>query len=153
SSSTTVPPGSVSSPGAAAVRPLRLSLRGLLLLYLVVPLALAAWAIDAVFLDHWLRVNLPDKPTDHFLLELVFGWPHIVASTIILTTNREYLALYRRRLTVVSAAVIAFFLVGYFTLPYSALFFVAATATIIHVLKQQIGIGRGAARLSSRAYT
>lgn len=153
STPTTVPPVGVSGSVAADAEPVRLSLRGLLALYLVVPLALTTWAVDAVFLDSSLRAQLPDKPTDFFLFELVFGWPHIVASTIILATNAEYLNLYRRRLAVVSAVVIAFFLVGYFTLPYSALFFVAATATIIHVLKQQIGIGRGAARVSSRTYT
>lgn len=153
STPTSVAPAVSSGSAGTDRQPLRLSLRGLLALYLVVPLALAAWAVDAMFLDHSLRASLPDKPTDYFLFELVFGWPHIVASTIILTTNGEYLDLYRRRLVVVSAIVIAFFLVGYFTLPYSALFFVAATATIIHVLKQQIGIGRGAARISSRSYT
>lgn len=153
SSPTIASPVAVTSPVATNVAPLRLSLRGLMLLYLVVPLALGVWAVDALLLDGALREQLPDKPTDYFLFELVFGWPHIVASTIILTTNVEYLGLYRRRLMVASGVVIAFFLVGYFTLPYSVLFFVAATATIIHVLKQQIGIGRGAARTSSRTYT
>ncbi|MDP8932098.1 MAG: hypothetical protein M3O70_26900, partial [Actinomycetota bacterium] len=43
--------------------------------------------------------------------------------------------------------------VGYFALPYTLLFFVAATATIVHVLKQQIGVGRGAARTDSRMYS
>ncbi len=143
----------VSVAAAAPARPrLSLSLRRLLLLYLVIPIAVAMVAVDQLVLGGSLRAALPREPSHYLLFELFFGWPHIVASTIILATNAEYVAAYRRRLLVASAVVIAFFTVGYFTLPYNVLFFVAATATIVHVLKQQIGIGRGAARTSSRLY-
>ncbi|MFN2555786.1 MAG: hypothetical protein ABR592_02760 [Nitriliruptorales bacterium] len=139
-----------------AARPARprvsLSLRRLLLLYLVIPLALGLVVVDQLVLDGSLRAALPREPSHYLLFELVFGWPHIVASTIILATNGEYVAAYRRRLLVASAVITAFFTIGYFTLPYTVLFFVGATATIVHVLKQQIGIGRGAARTGSRIY-
>lgn len=141
----------------AEVRPARprlsLSLRRLLLLYLVIPLALGAVAVDQLVFDGSLRTALPREPSHYLLFELVFGWPHIVASTIILATNGEYVSAYRRKLLVASTAIILFFTVGYFVLPYTVLFFVGATATIVHVLKQQIGIGRGAARTDSRMYT
>lgn len=142
---------------AADARPARprlsLSLRGLLLLYLVIPLALGAVVVDQLVLDGSLRATLPREPSHYLLFELVFGWPHIVASTIVLATNGEYVSAYRRKLLVASTVIIAFFTVGYFALPYTLLFFIAATATIVHVLKQQIGIGRGAARTGSRLYT
>ena len=134
-----------------------LSLRRLLLLYLVVPACLAVLVVDVVVLDGALRADLPRSPEAYFLYELFLGWPHIVASTIILTSNREYLGRYRHRLIVASAVIVAFFGVGEFTLPRNVLFFVAATATIIHVLKQQVGIGRGALRANDpetvRLYT
>jgi hypothetical protein len=59
---------------------------------------------------------------------------------------------YGVRVLVASAIIIAFFTVGNFALPYVVLSVVAATATIIHVLKQQIGIGAGAARLKGWLY-
>lgn len=134
-----------------------ISLRRLLLLYLVVPLCLAVVAIDVVVLDGALRANLPRQPETYLLYELFLGWPHILASTIILATNREYLGRYRHRLIVASAVIIGFFGIGEFTLPRNVLFLVAATATIIHVLKQQVGIGRGALRANDpetvRLYT
>ncbi len=144
----------VSVAEARPTRPrLSISLRGLLLLYLVIPLALGAVAVDQLVLGRSLRTGLPREPSHYLLFELVFGWPHIVASTIILATNGEYLTAYRRKLLVASMVIIAFFTVGYFALPYTVLFFVAATATIVHVLKQQIGVGRGAARTDSRMYS
>lgn len=141
----------------ASARPVRarfsISLRGLLLLYLVMPVTLGAVAIDQLMLGGSLRAALPREPSHYLLFELVFGWPHIVASTIILLTNDEYVTAFRRKLLGASAVIIVFFSVGYFVLPYTLLFFVGATATIVHVLKQQIGIGRGAARTDSRMYS
>jgi hypothetical protein len=131
----------------------RLSLGKLSGLYLVIPLCFGIWAFDVLVLGGALRPALPRTPEAYALFELVFGWPHIVASTLILVTTPAYLRAYRRRLTIASVAVTTFFGVGFFVLPYDLLFFVAATATIVHVLKQQIGIGRGAARTSSRLYT
>ncbi|HSG89513.1 MAG TPA: hypothetical protein VLA56_09905 [Pseudomonadales bacterium] len=146
----------LATPVAQAPPRITLSLRRLLLLYLIVPACLAVVAVDAFLLGGALRPHLPRKPETYLLYELFLGWPHIVASTIILTTNREYVSAYRHRLIVASAVVIAFFGIGEFTLPRNVLFFVAATATIVHVLKQQVGIGRGALRpdgATARHYT
>ena len=139
--------GTTTRTTAAPARPrVVLSLRRLLLLYLIVPACLAVVAADVLLLGGTLREQLPRNPETYFLYELFLGWPHILASTLILATNREYLDRYRHRLIVASAVVIGFFGAGEFLLPRNLLFFVAATATIIHVLKQQVGIGRGAVR-------
>lgn len=153
----TVAPPRTTAQDRAEPRRVVLSLRALLTVYAVLPLCIGIAVIDAGLLDGRLRAAMPRRPEDLVWFELFFGWPHIVASTVILLTNRDYLETFGRRVGVATLLVVALFGVGFFVLPYELLFVVAATATIVHVLKQQIGIGRGAARTSTpssaRAYT
>src|SRR5438045_3676081 len=131
---------------------LTLRLRGLLAIYLVIPLCALAFAIDREALGGAMRDALPHNPDRLFIYGLLFGWPHIVASNVILVSNPEYRRTFARRTLIASLVIILFFGIGNFVLPYIALSVVAATATIIHVLKQQIGIGAGAARLKGWIY-
>ncbi|MCE9576863.1 MAG: hypothetical protein K8W52_27200 [Deltaproteobacteria bacterium] len=129
-----------------------LSLRGLLAIYAIIPVCALVYAIDRLALGSAIRDALPRNPDHLFVYGLLFGWPHIVASNVILFGNAEYRRAYRARVLVASAIIVAFFGAGTVFLPYEVLAVVAATITIIHVLKQQIGIGAGAARLSGRLY-
>ncbi len=138
-------------PRAASAR-LTLSLRGLLGIYAIIPVCALLFAIDRLALGGAIRDALPRNPDHLFVYGLLFGWPHIVASNLILFGNAEYRRAYRTRVLVASAIIVAFFGVGTVVLPYEVLAAVAATITIIHVLKQQIGIGAGAARLAGRLY-
>jgi hypothetical protein len=131
---------------------LTISMRALLAIYAVIPLCLIVYALDRLALGGALRAALPSNPDHLFLFGLLFGWPHILASNVILVSNREYWHALRGRVLIASLVIIAFFGIGNFALPYILLSLVAATVTIIHVLKQQIGIGAGAARISHWLY-
>lgn len=137
---------------APAVRRVALPMRGLLAIYAIIPICLALYAVDRLALDGRIRDALPHNPDRLFVYGLLFGWPHIVASNVILFSNGEYRRAYRGRVLIASAIIIAFFGVGSAVLPYEVLAVTAATITIVHVLKQQIGIGAGAARLPGRLY-
>ncbi|MFV0259674.1 MAG: hypothetical protein ACK5PP_14655 [Acidimicrobiales bacterium] len=144
-------PAAVRPPVAPApndVAPARLSLRRLSLIYLLVPVALVAVAVDLLVFDGLWRDRLPRSPQGYLLLALVFGTPHIVASNIILFSTPEYLRRYRRRLLVISAAIGAFFLTVGLLAPRDLVFALIAAWTVIHVAKQQVGIGNITARLS-----
>lgn len=147
-------PAGLAAPARVEAAPVRvhLSARLLLCIYLVIPVSLLAVALDRWVLSGSLLAGLPSDPTDIFVYQLMFGWPHILASNFILVSNREYLRVFRWRLLAGTVAIVAFFGIGNEVLPYNVLFFVAATATIVHVFRQQVGIGRGLARLSSWLY-
>lgn len=126
----------------------RISLSGLLAFYLIVPVCLAVQLADAWLWNGHLRTCLPITPESYFILSLLFGTPHIIASNIIFLTNQEYLRSYAAGAAWVTLGIIAFFALGTRYLTYNILFAVVATATIVHVVKQQIGIGNMAAKCS-----
>lgn len=136
------------SPTQSTFKPIQVSFRFLLSLYGILGLCLLTYCVDQVLLGGWLRRTLPLAPESYFYLTLIFGTPHIVASSLIMVTNRAYFALYKWRLLWATLAIIAFFAVGYFVLSYTAMFVIIATITVVHVVKQQLGIGNGVARLS-----
>lgn len=120
---------------------LTLRLSRLLAIYAVIPLCTLAYAVDRGVLGGELRDALPRYPEQLFVYGLLFGWPHIVASNVILATNAEYRRAFRRPVIVASLVIVAFFVIGGIALPSIVLSVVVATATVVHVLKQQIGIG------------
>ena len=131
---------------------LAISLRAILAIYAVIPVCVAVVVLDRVALGGAIHRVLPDNPDKLFLFGLLFGWPHIVASNLILVGDPEYRRVFGRRALIASAVIVAFFAVGNVALPYIVLSLVAATATMIHVVKQQVGIGAGAARHKSKLY-
>jgi hypothetical protein len=137
---------------AESPEPMSISFRLLLGIYLILPVCLAACLVDRFALGSALLRALPRSPGHFFLFAIFFGTPHIVASTVILATNKEYFLLYRRRLAILTLAIVALAAAGRAALPFEALYAVVATATIVHVVRQQIGIGNAAGRADGAAY-
>lgn len=131
---------------------LAVSFRLLLSLYSIIPICLILQWLDAGFWQGYLKANLPSSPTHFLLFQILFGTPHIIASAIVLTSNREYVKFYQRRLIWMSAAIIAFFGLGSLFIPYRILYILVACWTVFHVLKQQHGVARGVCRLPSWAF-
>lgn len=115
--------------------------RGLLAIYAVIPLCWLAYVLDRGALGGALREALPRDPAHLFVYGLVFGWPHIVASNVILLSNAEYRRAFGRRVLAASLVIVAFFGAGSIGMPSIVLSVVVATTTVVHVLKQQFGIG------------
>src|SRR5262245_55295292 len=60
-------------------------------MYLILPLCALVYALDVVVFDHHLLRVLPKSPRSYFLLSILFGTPHIVASNLIfLITGCEF---------------------------------------------------------------
>ena len=130
----------------------QVSLKWLLWLYLTIPLCLLIQLVDSLLLDQSLQQRLPTDPNQVFIYNLFFGTPHILASSLILIGNREYSRFYQKNLLLASAAIIAFLCLGALFLSYKLLFIIIATMSIVHVIKQQVGIGNMTCRLSGISY-
>ncbi|HEY8158239.1 MAG TPA: hypothetical protein VIF10_05985 [Methylobacter sp.] len=126
---------------------LTVSFRLLLGLYAIIPLCLLLQLFDGWFWQGFLQQNLPSNPKHFLLFQVVFGTPHIVASSILLVSNTEYLKLYKLKIILMTAAIIVVFGVGSLFIPYKALYVTVAAWTVYHVLKQQLGVGRSLYRL------
>src|SRR4051812_44098899 len=74
-----------------------ISSRFLLGIYAVLPLCVFAMFLDQMFWGGSLSRALPKNPQRYFLFQILFGTPHIVASSVILATNGEYFRAYRIR--------------------------------------------------------
>jgi len=131
---------------------LAVSFRWLLGLYAIIPACLLLQWADAGFWHGYLQQNLPSNPSHFLLFQILFGTPHIVASSIVLASNKDYLQHYRNRLLWMTLAIILFFGVGSLFIPYRALYVIAAAWTVYHVLKQQHGVARGVCRLPEWAF-
>jgi hypothetical protein len=131
---------------------LTISFRLLLGLYAIIPLCLLLQLIDSWFWQGFLQQNLPTNPKHFLLFQILFGTPHIVASSIVLVSNTEYLKLYKLKIMLMTAAIIVVFGVGSLFIPYKALYVIVAAWTVYHVLKQQIGVGRSLYRLPNWAF-
>jgi hypothetical protein len=123
------------------------SFRVLLGLYSIIPICLLLQFSDNLFLNGQLLANLPSSPTHFLLFQILFGTPHILASNILLASNKEYLQFFKPKLILMTALIIVFFGIGSLFIPYIALYIITAAWTVYHVLKQQIGVGRGVYRL------
>ena len=133
-------------------RKLTVSFRLLLSLYAIIPLCLALQMADGWFWGGFLRENLPTSPTHFILFQILFGTPHILASSILLVSNTEYLKLYQRNIVLMTAAIAVVFGVGSLFIPYQVFYVLVAAWTVYHVLKQQHGVARGVCRLPSWAF-
>ncbi|MGR9014093.1 MAG: hypothetical protein ACU83U_10660 [Gammaproteobacteria bacterium] len=131
---------------------LAISFRLLLGLYAIIPLCLMLQLFDGWFWNGALQQNLPTSPKQFLLFQILFGTPHIVASSILLVSNTEYLKLYKLKIILMTAAIAMIFGVGSLFIPYKVLYLIAASWTVYHVLKQQIGVGRGLYRLPDWAF-
>ena len=142
----------ITAQGLTDERKLSVSYRWLLGLYAIIPLCLALQMIDAGFLQGFVRAHLPDKPGHFLLFQILFGTPHILASTLVLVGNADYLKFYQRKLIVMTAAIAIAFGIGSLFIPYQVFYVLVAAWTVYHVLKQQHGVARGVCRLPSSAF-
>jgi hypothetical protein len=134
------------------VRRMTISMRFLLGIYCIVPLCLLAMILDRQFAGGYLATLLPDSPQNYFIFQILFGTPHIIASAVILATNTNYLHTYRLRLVLFSLFLLAFFGLGSLVLSYDMFLAIVGSVTILHVIKQQVGIGKGICRVAGRVY-
>lgn len=121
-------------------------------LYLIIPLCFFAYLADVFFWGNYLQSILPNSPTHFLLFQILFGTPHIVASAILLTSNKEYLQFYKLKLIVITVAIIIVFGIGSLYISYKILYISAVCWTVYHVFKQQHGVAKGVCRLPSWAF-
>ena len=127
---------------------LSVSFRLLLWLYAVIPVCLLLQLLDHSFWGGYLQQALPTSPRGFLLFQILFGTPHIVASTILITTNKDYLNIYKAKILWMTLALALFFGIGSQFLSYRFLYILVASWTVYHVLKQQHGVARGICKLS-----
>ncbi|MEZ5429001.1 MAG: hypothetical protein R2747_22335 [Pyrinomonadaceae bacterium] len=131
---------------------IKISSRFLLGIYAIVPVCLVAMVLDKFLWGGFLFRALPTNPQSFFIFQLLFGTPHIIASSVILATNTDYLRTYRWRVAVFTLIILLFFGIGNLFISYRVFLALVGSATVIHVIKQQVGVGKGLCRLSSRIY-
>lgn len=126
---------------------LAVSCKLLLGLYLVIPLSVLVYVVDQYYWGNYLQSLLPSSPSHFILFQLLFGTPHIIASAIMLCTNRAYFQCYQSKLLLMSGLIIVVFGVGSLFIPYKVLYVTAACWTVYHVFKQQHGVAKAVCRL------
>jgi hypothetical protein len=131
---------------------LAVSFKVLLGLYLIIPLSFLVYLADVFFWENYLQSILPSSPTHFVLFQVLFGTPHIVASAILLTSNKDYLQFFKLKLISMTVLIILVFGIGSLFIPYKVLYIMTACWTVYHVFKQQHGIGKGVCRLPGWAF-
>lgn len=121
-------------------------------LYLCLPLCFLIVLVDQLLLNQQLQKALPHSPQGLFLFALFFGLPHIIASNIILFSNRDYLQHFKKQLVSISLIIIGFILLCQLVFSYTWAYFLFAAMTILHVLKQQFGLTRAVTRLGGKTF-
>jgi hypothetical protein len=129
------------------------SFRLLLGLYAIIPVCLLLQCFDSWFWQDYLRDNLPSSPYHFVLFQILFGTPHIVASNILLVSNKDYLKHYRQHIILMTVAIAVAYILGNMLLPYRLLYIFVAVWTVYHVLKQQYGIARGVCQLPESVFS
>ncbi len=132
--------------------PLAVSFRLIISLYSIIPICLLLYWADQSLWDHYILNHLPSSPSHFLLFQILFGTPHIIASSLLLATNQDYLRFYHRKILLMSGFIVLFFGIGSLFIPYKVLYIISACWTVYHVLKQQHGIGKGVCRLPVFAF-
>ena len=133
-------------------KPLAVSFRFLLSLYGIVPVCLCVVLLDKWFFNQALRESLPNSPSHFLLFQLLFGTPHIIASSLLILSHKEYLTVFKHKLLAMTAFIALFFGVGSLFISYKVLYVITACWTVYHVLKQQHGIVKGLCKLPVWAF-
>lgn len=131
---------------------LSVSFRWLLSLYSIIPACFVVQTLDGWFWQDFLKQHLPSSPTHFLLFQLLFGTPHIIASSVLLASNAEYVDRYKKPVLLMTAAVALIFGLGSLFVPYRFFYIAVAAWTVFHVLKQQHGVARGICRLPDWAF-
>jgi hypothetical protein len=138
---------SVSIHDSFSEKKLAVSFRLLLGLYSIIPVCLILQAFDGWFWQDYLRQNLPSSPYHFVLFQILFGTPHIIASNLVLVTNRDYFKHFQRHIIGMTLMIALAYFVGKLFIPYRALYVTVAVWTVYHVLKQQYGVAKGLCQL------
>lgn len=131
----------------APEKPMAISFRLLLGIYAIIPLCLALQLVDSYLWDGYLKAALPSSPNHFIFFHILLGTPHILASAVLLTSNKEYMQTYKVRILTMTLALAVIFGIGSQFLPYRFFYIGVASWTVLHVLKQQHGIAMGVCRL------
>ncbi|RLA25479.1 MAG: hypothetical protein DRQ62_02435 [Gammaproteobacteria bacterium] len=132
--------------------PLAVSFKLLLALYAIIPLCLIVQLIDSYALQGAFLQYLPSSPSHFLLFQVLFGTPHILASAVLITTNKDYFSFYQKKILLMTLALMIFFAFASQLLSYLVLYILVASWTVYHVLKQQHGVGRGIYQLPNWAF-
>ena len=132
--------------------PLAVSYKLLLSLYVIIPLCVILQLTDSYAFGGALLRYLPSSPSHFIVFQLLFGTPHILASAILLTTNKDYFSFYQKKILFMTLALMLFFSIASQVLSYYVLYIMVASWTVYHVLKQQHGVGRGIYQLPDWAF-
>ena len=127
------------------------SYKTLFIPYIPVALVIVALIIDSIF-NLGLREALPSSPYQIFIYSLIFGYPHIMASNLIFL-DKEYIQFYKSAIIerAIIASLIVFLVYEAFGINGFYAFFYAWT--VLHVTKQQLGIGKMLNQSSSMLYS
>lgn len=131
---------------------LAISFKLILGLYLIIPICLIIYLADCYLWGNYLQAMLPGRPSHFLLFQILFGTPHIIASTLLLTSNKEYLRFFKLKLITMTILIILVFGLGSLFIPYKALYITSACWTVYHVFKQQHGIGKAIYKLPTWAF-
>lgn len=131
---------------------LAVSYKLILTLYAIIPICICLQLTDHFVLHGAILQYLPSSPSHFLLLQLLFGTPHILASTLLMTSNKEYFSFYQKKILLMTLAIIIFFAIASQLLSYLIIYVMVTSWTIYHVLKQQHGIGRGIYQLPNWAF-
>ena len=125
----------------------KVSFKVIVWLYSIIPVCLILQWLDTSLWNGYLSHSLPSSPSHFILFQILFGTPHILASALLMTTNRDYFRHFRKKVFFMSIALAIVLGIGNLILPYHLLYIMVASWTVYHVLKQQHGIARGVCRL------
>ena len=130
----------------------KISINWIMSLYLIIPICLAIQLCDQFLFQYALRSALPNSPEAYVLFKIFFGTPHIIASSVILMTNRDYLKTYRE--SILWFALLTSLGLGalYLFTNLIIIYVLVGAWTIIHVIRQQLGIGNVTYQLSGWLY-
>jgi hypothetical protein len=116
-----------------------LSKSHILLSYIAIPIGMALVLFDGLFFSRSIQAQLPTDPHSLFLINLLFGLPHVIAGNIQML-DRSYISHYQNALLVClffslffpSVLIIGFGLTLYITVEYAV--------STFHAAGQQMGI-------------
>ncbi|WP_428355626.1 hypothetical protein [Methyloprofundus sp.] len=132
--------------------PLAVSYKMLLSLYAIIPICVILQLADSYAFDGEFLHYLPSSPSHFIIFQLLFGTPHILASGILITSNKDYFSYYQKKILLMTLALMIFFTLASQLVSYLVLYILVSSWTVYHVLKQQHGVGRGIYQLPTWAF-
>jgi len=124
----------------------KISFRHLTIPYIVIPFSVVFLLWDRLANNSQITQSLPDSPEVFLAFAVFFGYPHIMASTVLLST-RDYFAALQWPLIGCALAALVFAFVTPLIWGVDGLIKMFLVATVYHVIAQQTGIAKIGLRL------